>query len=209
MKTSKLGFLSFVFASALFVACGGNAEKSADTETETTEPEVAEKVEMTVDAEASEVMWKGTMLGIKSHYGRIQIAEGNVALEGDKVVGGEFTIDMSTIAPMDTNYNEEQTPSMLIGHLSSPDFFAVDSFPQAHFMITEVMGDKAKGKLTVRGTEGEETVENIQVMEEGGAKKITGTLTFDRKKYDVAWDSPMKEAVLSDDIEIEVELTAK
>ena len=44
---------------------------------------------------------------------------------------------------------------------------------------------------------------------EGDMVKITGEMTFDRKKYDVAWDSPTKEMVLSDDVELKIELLGK
>jgi len=46
-------------------------------------------------------------------------------------------------------------------------------------------------------------------MKEGDMVKITGDLTFDRKKYDVSWDSPVKERVLSKDIKLKIELIGK
>ena len=37
---------------------------------------------------------------------------------------------------------------------------------------------------------------------------VTGTLTFDRQKYDVAWVHYMKDMVLSDDIALNITLVA-
>jgi len=49
-------------------------------------------------------------------------------------------------------------------------------------------------------------VENIMLTKEGDQIKITGDLVFDRKKYDVSWDSPVKDRVLLNDIVLKVEL---
>ena len=205
MKTSKLSILALALFSVFLIACGGGEAPAAE---EVVEQPVVEEMTVTVDPAASQVMWKGKMLGIKEHYGNIALANGTVTVEGDMVKGGSFTVDMKTMAPQDENYNEEQTPTMLIGHLSSPDFFAVDSFPTASFEIRGVEGNKAMGALTVRGVTSDETVENITVSEADGKVTVKGNLTFDRQKYGVSWASPMKEAVLSDDIELEVTLVA-
>ena len=101
---------------------------------------------------------------------------------------------------------EGSTPEKLVGHLSSADFFDVENFPTAKFEITSVEGNTAKGMLTIRGISHEETVENIAMTKEGEKTKITADLVFDRKKYDVLWDSPMKEMLLSNDVKLTVEL---
>jgi hypothetical protein len=49
-------------------------------------------------------------------------------------------------------------------------------------------------------------VKNIVLTEENGTVKATGTLTFDRKKYGVAFDMPVKDMVISNDIELTIEL---
>lgn len=128
-------------------------------------------------------------------------------MEGDKVVGGNFVIDMTTITPLDDNYapdgSAQGTRAMLVGHLSSPDFFAIEAHPTASFEVTGTNADgSVAGNLTIRGNTNPETVTNVVI----GEGTVSGTLVFDRKKYDVAWDSPMKDAVLSDDIELQVAL---
>ena len=125
-----------------------------------------------------------------------------------KIVGGSFTVDLNMITTTDDNYDAEKgnTPERLIGHLQSADFFDVANFPEASFVITSVDGSTATGDLTVRGTTHQEKVENITIAREGDMVKITGEMTFDRKKYDVAWDYPVKEMVLSDDVKLNIEL---
>ena len=49
---------------------------------------------------------------------------------------------------------------------------------------------------------------DIVVTEENGTVKVTGKLAFDRQKYGVAWSSGSKDAILNDNIELEIALTA-
>ncbi|HRF79635.1 MAG TPA: YceI family protein, partial [Flavobacteriales bacterium] len=124
------------------------------------------------------------------HHGTINMTEGSFSVKGGAVSGGKFVVDMKSIAPLDSAYaadNAKQgTRGMLVGHLSSADFFAVDSFPTATFEITSVEGATATGKLTLRGKTSDEKVTDIVVTEENGVAKATGKLSFDRQKYGVA-----------------------
>jgi polyisoprenoid-binding protein YceI len=91
----------------------------------------------------------------------------------------------------------------------SPDFFAVDSFPTAQFTITSVSGNTATGDMTIRGHKSTETVKNIVLTVDSTSITATGDLTFDRQKYDVSWESPMKDMVLSNDIVLKIQLKGK
>lgn len=205
MKKSNL-FLTSLFAAALLVSCGGNTNQTENAETETVETESVEAADVAVNLAESKVMWKGAMLGIKFHEGLVNLTEASLTMAGNTIVGGSFTIDMTTMVATDENFNPEEgsTKEKLIGHLSSDDFFNVAEYPTANFVVTSVSDDgkTLTGNLTVRGITNEETVTNVEVID--GA--VTGSLTFDRKKYDVKWDSPMKDVVLSNDIEIMVKL---
>lgn len=204
MKKTNL-FLTIAATGTLFLAsCGSNNQPAETAENEATQTETAEVTSADINLAESSVKWEGEMLGIKAHWGYITLKEASVEMTGDKVSGGSFTVDMTSIDPKDDVYTEEQTPEKLVGHLSSADFFDVENHPTASFEITSVSEDgaTAKGNLTVRGITNEETVENISVAD----GMVNGTLTFDRKKYDVSWDAPMKDAVLSDEIPLTIAL---
>lgn len=167
-----------------------------------------------VDTAASTVGWAGTMVGVKSHTGTLKFTSGSFTTKGTALVGGEFVVNMKSYTMTDTNYaadgSKQGTRSMLMGHLMSPDFFAVDSFPTASFKITAVNGNSANGDLTVRGRTNPETVTDIVITPNAdGTVKATGKLVFDRQKYGVAWKATMKDMVLSDNIELNVDLNAK
>ncbi len=214
-KISVLSVMLAAILAVVFTACTGgakteNAESEAEGGQEVVEVE-APKVNLSSAAIAlgeSSVKWKGEMLGVYAHEGTLSFSEGNISVVDDAVTGGSFVVDMSSISPTDENYDEEKTQAKLVGHLSSDDFFSVEGNPTASFEITSVEGNTAKGNLTIRGKTNEETVENIEVLSDGGKVVVSGTLTFERKKYDVSWDHPIKDNVLSNDISLNIELIA-
>ena len=203
-----------VAVSMLFAACGGGAETAsteapaeaeAPAETEAEAP--AATMDVTIDTEASMVGWKGTVAGVKDHTGTLKFTEGTVNMEGDKVAGGSFTVDMASMVATDENYDEEHTSEMLIGHLSSPDFFDVANNPTAMFKITGMEGDDVVGELTLHGKTNPEKVTNVTVSEEGGKKMVSGTMVFNRQNYDVVYGIA-GDMIISDDIELDIKLVA-
>jgi polyisoprenoid-binding protein YceI len=161
-----------------------------------------------VDPEQSSIFWTGDAIGIYKHTGTIELTEASLLVEDGRIFGGNFTVDMTTITPTDENYNpvEGYSKEKLKGHLMSADFFDVENFPTANFIFEEVTGNAGTGILTIRDHSHPETIENIQVSKEGELIKITGDLIFNRKKYDVSWDYPMQDRVLSEDITLKITL---
>jgi polyisoprenoid-binding protein YceI len=215
VTTMKAQTLTIAALAATFlVACGpSEAEQQAAREkaiADSIAAAAAAEHAYTVDAASSSVKWTGTMLGVKSHHGTVGVTEGKLSVQGGLVKSGSFVVDLKSINPQDSAYapegSKQGTKAMLLGHLASPDFFAVDTFPTASFEITSVEGNTATGKLTVRGKTNEEKVTDIVVTEENGTVKATGKLTFDRQKYGVAWKAP-KDVILNDNIELEIALS--
>lgn len=206
MKSNIFTTLAFIGA-LLLSSCGSNSEKPAESDnTENTATN-----NYIIDANNSNLGWDGTMLGIYTHTGTIQINNGTIVLNNGVLTGGEITVDMNSITPTDENYNEAEgkTKDKLVGHLSSEDFFDVQNYPTATFTINSVDGNIALGTLTVRGISNEEKITDIVISETEGNLTANGKLTFDRKKYNIAWDSPMKEMVLSNDVNLNIAITAK
>ncbi len=207
MKNLKTLIPALICAVAFFASCNN---KPAEETTAVAVDSTGVEATYTVNADSTSfVLWKGVMLGVKEHTGKVSFKEGSVTVKGGQLVSGTFTTDLGTIAPLDTNYNKQATKEKLIGHLSSPDFFDVVNFPTASFVIKAVNGNSATGTLTVRGKSNDETLNNIVVTETDGVLKATGQLKFDRKKYDVKFDMPVKDMVISNDIELNIELTGK
>lgn len=204
MKKINLFAIATTISVAL-VSCGGAAEPKTEVET-VVEETVAEPTSMNVNLAESSVMWAGSVIGGYTHEGTLTVTEGSFEMTGDAITGGNFTIDMKSITPTDSNYSEDHSSDMLVGHLSTGDFFLVDSFPTASFVInsSDMAAKTITGDLTVKGQTNSATVENVMLDKESGM--ATGTLTFDRQAYGVNYKSTMKDMVLSDDIVLNIKL---
>ncbi|MEO5584414.1 MAG: YceI family protein [Flavobacteriales bacterium] len=204
---------SLIFGSALATFAIASCGTPETASTPATTSALTEAMDYAIDTATSAVDWKGTMVGVKSHTGTLHFTNGDLQTKDGKLTGGSFTVDMHSYTFTDTNYAKAGSPQgtkqNLMGHLMSPEFFAVDSFPTAKFIINSVEGNTASGELTVRGHSRPEKVENITLTADGQNISATGDLTFDRKKYGVSWASPMKDMVLSNDIVLHIELTGK
>lgn len=189
-------------------ACGSGG--SADTSSDKVSDAVA--VDYSVDKENSVVSWSGEVAGVYGHNGVIDISEGSISVIGDSIVGGKIVINMTTIQPRDSaSYKDEdgRRASDLVGHLSTGDFFLVESFPTSSFIIKKHEGNKLIGDLTVRGITKEETATITSIENGPEGFKATADLVFDRQDYKVSWVHFMKDMVLSDDIKIGLEIYAK
>lgn len=209
MKRTNLIATAFVAGAFFLASCSGGSTEQTNEETNNEENTTEEAVETqhTVDVSSSSVTWKGEMLGAYAHSGTVGVSSGSLTMKGDVVSGGEFTVDLTSIVPTDENYGEDNPKEKLIGHLSSDDFFGVESFPTATYKVESVEGTTATGTLTIKGQSNTESVTDIAVTAgENGGYTITGNLTFDRQKYGVAWASTMKDMVLGDDIPLTINL---
>lgn len=215
MRTTQL-FLSALVVGAMLTSCGGETKTEGETaKTETTDASndaATAAATWNIDPAASDIHWDGHTAGanVYGHNGVIRIKEGTITTEGEMIKSGNFVVDMTSIQPMDENYGEENPKEKLVGHLSSADFFAVDEHPTATFTIKSVDGNTVTGDLTIRGKTNEEkvTINEMEMMPDG-TMRAQGTLTFDRQKYDVAWEHFLEDTVLSDDIKLEISVIAK
>lgn len=138
-----------------------------------------------VNTKNSKVTWKGYKV-TGSHQGTINIKSGYLSFNGDKLTGGEFTIDMSSITNTDLS---GEYKSNLEGHLKSDDFFGVKKFPSAHLMFTKVKSVgknsyKVTGKITIKGN-----TETIKFDLSVYGNKANVALKIDRTKFDVRYGS--------------------
>ncbi len=195
---------------------GNNAETTNDpnnTVGQTTDAPDGRETVYQIDPAASRINWKGVMFGVKEHFGTLDLVEGQITVQGGQLVDGNFNADLNTIRPEDEAYAPDDAPqgrrSDLIAHLKSADFFEVENHPNATLDIVEVTGNTARANFTVRGTTHEETIENIVVNESNGSVTARGTMTFDRQKYGVAFQTGLQDAVISDKIELDVEVVGR
>ncbi|MET7030776.1 YceI family protein [Sediminicola luteus] len=164
-----------VFSLVLAVVVGSAAFASTPVEVVKKEVKTAE----------STVTWKGYKV-TGSHYGTINLKEGALMFDGDKLTGGEFVVDMTTLISTDL---AGESKGKLEGHLKSDDFFGVESNPTSKLVFTNVKATgknsyEVTGDLTIKGKTNPVTFD-VSVY----GNKATATMKVDRSKYDVKYGS--------------------
>ena len=91
----------------------------------------------TVNTNESNIEWVGTKVS-GYHEGEIKLKGGQLMVSENNLVGGNFVIDMPTIAVTGPEGSNEEMDQKLLGHLKSPDFFEIEKHPEATFEITSV-----------------------------------------------------------------------
>lgn len=140
----------------------------------------------TVDTKTSSIHWIGKKIG-GQHDGYIQLKSASLEVKNNKIVGGEFVIDMSSMTCVDLE--DEGYNQKLIGHLLSDDFFGVATYPTASLKITKATAF-VNGKATVQADltiKGKTESISFVVFEKGNS--YTATIEVDRSKFDVRYGS--------------------
>lgn len=193
---SILLILSFVFAF------------SVNAQVEKTEVASTKKV----DTESSTVGWKGHKV-TGTHEGTINVSEGSLTYDKDGMLnGGSILIDMTSITCTDL---EGEYAGKLVGHLASPDFFAVENFPTAKLEILRVApkgtpGDyKIVANLTIK-----ETTKEITFYANVADGMATADITIDRTDFDVRYGSStffgaLGDKTIYDDFDLTIKLAVK
>jgi K(+)-stimulated pyrophosphate-energized sodium pump len=170
-----------------------------------------------LDTEASKLEWLGKKVG-GQHNGTVNFKSGKLVVENGVLAGGEFLVDMNSITCLDIPSNEESY-GKFIRHLKSPDFFGVDSFPEAKLVITRVEtiegnSYKVTGDLTIKNITNE--VNFVARVMQMGNEIIMAEASFnvDRTKYGIKYKSKtffseFADNFIYDDMYFNVRLIAK
>ncbi len=133
-----------------------------------------------IDLNKSQFNWHATKVTGK-HDGTISLKSAKLELDGDKIKGGEFIIDMNsiTVDELTGEWHEK-----FLTHMKSTDFFDIQKFPEAKLVIKKVNGDKIDADLTIKGKTNPVTFKIAKK-----AKEFTGVLKFNRTKFDMIYGS--------------------
>ncbi len=187
-------------------------EAQAEEAKEVREEAKKGQVVLSVDTDASEIIWVGTKVTGR-HTGTVKIKEGILYLDNGKLSGGNFTIDMTTIENKDL---EGEWKQKLENHLKSPDFFAVDSFPTSEFVITNVepiegvdtANYMVEGNLTIRGITKSIRFPVKEEKAEGDTYVYTTAFNINRKEWNVMYDGKPDD-LIRNEIHFKIKLVAK
>jgi polyisoprenoid-binding protein YceI len=178
--------------------------------------EKEEKSAFKIDTKASKVYWTGKKV-VGEHTGYVSIANGNVMVQNNNVIGAELKMDMNTIVC--TDLTDEEWNKKLVGHLKSDDFFSVEKFPNAKFEITSMKPGNnkeeydVKGSLTIKGITNEISFP-AKVNFSNGTVNAMGTAKIDRTKWKIQYGSGkffegLGDKMIYDEFEIKFDISAK
>ncbi len=149
-----------------------------------------------VDAEKSTLEWIGRNLN-KRHYGSIGIKAGELSITGGKLSRGYIELDMTSISNLDLQ--DGGWRDVLIRHLKSDDFFAVDRFPTASFTSTgwetreenslNAVKGIVTGKLKIRDVTREIRIPATIAPQDDGSIQAHAAFDLDRTLWNACYGS--------------------
>ena len=174
-----------------------------------------ETQKLAIESAQSNIDWVGRKV-TGAHNGTISIKEGSLTLNNGQLVGGEFTIDTTSIKILDVT--DPATNAQFAGHLASPDFFASEQYPEAKFRITlaEPADDgtyNVKGELTIKGITHPVTFTSV-LSSNNGTVSASGKVVVDRTLYDMKFRSgnffkDLGDTLIYNNFDLNVTITAK
>lgn len=140
---------------------------------------------------STQINWKGYKPA-GNHYGTIGLKDGSLIVINDKIVEGDFVIDMNNIINTDLDSSSKGN-AKLVNHLKSEDFFDVEKYPTASFKITSTENKEDKilvrGYLTIKNkTNPIEFIALVKIDENQLVFK-SDTFKIDRSKWDIKYKS--------------------
>ncbi|MEZ4872096.1 MAG: YceI family protein [Bdellovibrionales bacterium] len=158
-----------------------------------------------VDIKNSSFKWSASKKIGDGHHGTIKLKSAKAKIEKGKIVSGEFVMDMTSFTVDDLDGEWEQK---FLNHVKSGDFFLVGEYPEATLVITgQKDKDTAVGTLTIK-----EKPHPIEIDFNKKGNTYTGTMVFDRTKYDITYNSSKffeklaADKIINDEVKVEFEV---
>ncbi len=165
---------------------------------------------LNVDKDKTALHWLGEKV-LGEHNGTVKLKDGWLSWQDNRIISGEFTIDMKSIT-------DDDGSERLESHLKSDDFFGVEKYPESKLVVT---GSEAfskgtaivKGDLTIKEiTHPIEFKATVQKEEEG--TWFFANITVDRTKYNVRYGSGaffdnLGDKMIYDEFKLKVNLFVK
>lgn len=172
-----------------------------------------------VDARGSTIEWKAKKV-TGEHFGTIQMGRGEIFVDNDKLMAGNFAFDMSTIKV--TDIKDSATNAKLVGHLKSDDFFSVEKNPIGRYYfssVTPTSDDKGNnyilnGSMVLKGITKEVAVPVKLTKIPDGTYMGEADFEIDRTLFDIKFRSGkffenLGDNLIEDKFNVKMKFTAK
>lgn len=167
-----------------------------------------------VDTEKSAIHWTGQNIAGGKHTGTISLSQGALNYDNNRLTGGSFIVDVSSIKVTDLTGDRAKR---LENHLKSEDFFDAPKFPAATFKITKVAGNGTaltiSGDLTIKGITKSVTFP-ATVRQSGNVVQASANgVRINRTEFDIKYRSGsffagLGDRAIEDEFVLDIELVA-
>lgn len=214
---SYFSFLAIISV-ALF-SCKQNPDAQAGDAVEIAD---STGVSFIVDSTAI-INWAGSK-PTGTHSGTLNVSGGNVNVANGTVIGGSFTLDMTSINVTDLEGDEKlylETHLKGTGEEGATDFFNTSQFPTATFEIASVAADTSvvgansmvTGNLTLVGIAKSITFPAQIDMTDNTVTVTTPAFTIDRTQWGINYSSKnifkeIGDKFIDDNISLQINLSA-
>lgn len=223
MKSTRSFYLGLVMA-VIAITTYSCADAPKGDDAKITEEQIAATAQgetFMVDTTDSRIRFNGYGVG-KNHPGVFKLSSGSVAVAGNQITGGNFTIN---IRSMDLEQKGGMFDSKLRPHLMSGDFFDAEKFGTAKFEITKVEPYTANASDTsiIEGANfrvsGNFTLKDVtknisfpaRIDLDGSTLKAKGNFDIDRRQWNMNYgsDKTLGDKFISETVNIELDLSAR
>ena len=161
-----------------------------------------------IDSKTSTIGWIGKKV-TGQHTGTINVKDGVLVFQKNKLKGGTITVDMTSINTTDLQSGKGKED--LDGHLKADDFFGTAKYPTAKIDF-KLIADNGDGKYTVSADLTiKEITQPIKFDIVVNGKTANTTLKINRTKYGIKYGSGsffenLGDKTISDDFDLNVSL---
>ena len=162
---------------------------------------------VSINVSESSIHWLGKKI-TGQHEGNINLLSGSLIMENGLLTGGDFIVDMNSIASTDL---KGESAKKLEGSLKSEEWFDAENHPQAKLVFTSVVSQdgglyNVTGDFTIKGKTNLATFE-LQVNNlEATAKVIIDRTLFNILNGSNSFFSNLKDKMINNYFELHVNL---
>ncbi len=161
-----------------------------------------------IDITKSQIKWScDYVFYFNGHHGTIDFQEGFFIIEEGRITGGEFIIDMNSIVCLDIT--DKESNESLVNHIKDPDFFDVPRFPKSKLTVTKVNYRDETSLEILADLEIKDKTLPVQFRAkiDTNRSELTTKFKIDRTRWEINYNSTIKDGAISDAIGFEVVLS--
>ena len=164
-------------------------------------------VMVSINVSESSIHWLGKKI-TGQHEGKINLLSGSLIMENGLLTGGDFIVDMNSIASTDL---KGESTEKLEGSLKSEEWFDAENHPQAKLVFTSVVSQdgglyNVTGDFTIKGKTNPATFELKVNNLEATAKVIIDRTLFNILNGSNSFFSNLKDKMINNYFELDVNL---